>query len=212
MLSAWVIHNKYTINLLNMVLASVSDRCLRPFYLIHSNSIIPSEHICWNSSIKRILTSLTFWLPWNRVCIEKAGSMLNFSPLLVFSIMNWWTSNSNGDWWGFVFLFFTSIIMNTWIYICFGWIYVFQSVTIIILFLAQIVLSLANGRPFICLLCPFDRTSCLHCCPYFLAQQDVPRPSRIFLALELEPAISPKGLWRIVFRNYNLDHRRACCD
>lgn len=43
MLLLWFSHDKFTINLLNMVLASVSDGCL-PFYLIHSNSVIPSEH------------------------------------------------------------------------------------------------------------------------------------------------------------------------
>lgn len=65
-LSAWPICDKFTVNLSNMVLASVGNGCLRPFYLIHSHSTI-----CWNSSIKIIFTLSTI-----------------FSPLFVFLIIN----------------------------------------------------------------------------------------------------------------------------
>lgn len=96
MLSAWFICEKFTINLLSIIwhlLVMVAlDHFTYSFQFCHS-----SEHIFWNSSIKSIFISSTIWLPWNRVCVEKAGSMFTFPPLLVFSIMSWCTSSP--QWW-----------------------------------------------------------------------------------------------------------------
>lgn len=101
---------------------------------------------------------------------------------------------------------FQSVIYVHIDFICFGWIYVFQSVTIVIISLAQIPESFANGSPFIMAPMSFGQTLCLQIVFLFSGSTRFPGPSYTFLALVA--AISPKSLgsflWRIVFRNCSL--------